>query len=155
MKKTILTEEQEKKIIETYKIENISTEKLALQYKVGKKTINIIFKKYDIEKKKRGGQLIIGQQTLKDNYKKSREIKPSNGKIFIAKSKLNGDEFNDHLNKSGCLSIFIKKYYNIDSPNNYYKKKYYLENGNYWHEQWFDIIEKDKKETNWIWNERR
>ncbi len=89
-----------------------------------KKRINEIFKVNDIEKNKQGGQIKIGQKILIENYKKSRQIKPLQGKRFIAKSKLNGEEYNDHLNKSGCLSIFIKKYYNINSPNNYYKRNY-------------------------------
>ena len=137
-----LTIEQEKEIVEKYFSGEIPMiEKLALTYKVGKLKINSILLKYGVEKRKRGSQS-KDNITIRSNdrYKKRFLSKLKNEKI-IAKCKLTNKEFNDYLNSSGILSEHILKHYsNVIIPNNFSKKKYFLANNKYWHEQYFDII---------------
>ena len=145
MKKTIITKDQEQEIIRLYLTTIIGTENLALKFKVGKKIINDIFKKYNISKKKRGNQISINLKKIKENYK---EIRNNSNNNFVAKCKKTNKIFNDYNNKSGSLSIHLRKLITgIKIPSNYDKKIFLKENGFQWHEQYFDILPKKEKQT--------
>ena len=145
MKKTTITKEQEKEIVAIYSLTNIGTEPLSLRFRISKKRINQIFKNYNISKKKKGNQITNNIIEIKENYKKIRSISSNN---FIVKCKKTNKEFNDYNNKSGILTIHLKKIFpNIKIPSNYNKKLFLKENGFQWHEQYFNILLKKEKQT--------
>lgn len=145
MKKTLITEEQEKEIVDLYLSTINGTESLALKFKVGKKRINDIFKKYNTSKKKKGNQITIDIKKIKEDYKEARNNTNNN---FIAKCKKTNRIFNDYNNKSGSLTTYLRKIYpEINIPSNYDKKVFLKRNGFQWHEQYFDISKVNKKET--------
>lgn len=53
----------------------------------------------------------------------------------------------DHMNRGGHLTSYIEKKYNIPTPTLYDRREYYKKTGNYWWEQWFDIIKEENKKT--------
>ena len=61
-----------------------------------------------------------------------------NGKHYIAYSKDGKYYTNDYMNQAGKLTSYIKTL-GIEIPTLYDRRKYYMMNGNYWWEQWFDI----------------
>ena len=85
--------------------------------------------------------------------KKHEDIKPREGFHFVAIDKKANFETLDYLNKRGILTTHIRKYYGVDVPSLYYRKKYRLENGKEWWEQWFTIKEVENKETK-IWEKK-
>ena len=70
-----------------------------------------------------------------------------NGYTYVAIDRNNGFETTDYNNKAGILTNHISKTYNIDIPTLYERRKYYMKTGNYWWEQWFDIIKKETLKT--------
>lgn len=83
---------------------------------------------------------------IEDNLKRFPEVK---GKHYVAIYKNNTNvRFDDYLNKSGCMTNFIKKELGIEVPSLFLRKKYFHEHGKQWHEQWFDIILEETVENN-------
>ncbi len=65
---------------------------------------------------------------------------------FIAICKKTGKTYNDYSNKSGALTIHIKKLYpETEIPSKFKRKQYEHKNNSFWHEQFFDISTKSKK----------
>lgn len=92
------------------------------------------------------------------NIKKINE-----GFDYVAICPLTKMVFTDFLNRSGYLTTHIKKYRpKIIIPSNFLRKDYFIKNGIYWHEQYFDFIEKDllikevviNKKNNFIVNKK-
>lgn len=127
-------------IIEDYK-NGMGAEKIALKYHVGKKKINKILIENNIELKKRGGQKKEKEYIISDW--KIEKYPNENGYHYIAIHKTDGTIFNDYMNKGGFLTSYIKEKENIEIPTLYDRRKYYMETGDYWWEQWF-VIEKRK-----------
>ena len=72
------------------------------------------------------------------------------GYKFVAVAKNNNDViYNDFLNKSGCITAYIKNDLGVKVPSLFKRKKYLKETGKQWYEQYFDIveIETNKRET--------
>lgn len=131
---------------------NIEEEKIAIDYKngyglsyicqtykIGKLKVKEILKKFNIDVRK------------PSSYKKNRvfvvddwkieKFKKHEGFHYIARSKDYEYETNDYMNNGGYLTTFINEKYGIEIPSLYDRRIYYQETGNYWYEQWFDIIE--------------
>lgn len=51
------------------------------------------------------------------------------------------------MNAGGFLTSYINKTYGVEIPTLYDRRMYYMRTGNYWWEQWFDIVEVKDKET--------
>ena len=139
-----LTSPQIENIIELYTNQGYSTHKLAELYKVGHKKISQILKDNNIEIKKRGGQIKIGNS---NDLEKSKVNKyTSEDKELIAKCKKTSITINDPNNLSGKLTKHIIEIYgDVNIPTNtYQRKKYEQINGKKWFEEYFDIIEVDK-----------
>ena len=51
------------------------------------------------------------------------------------------------MNEAGLLTTHIKNTYNVEIPSLYDRHIYYMKTGNYWWEQWFDIVKKKKEDT--------
>ena len=139
-----LTSPQIENIIELYTNQGYSTHKLAELYKVGHKKISQILKDNNIEIKKRGGQIKIGNS---NDLEKSKVNKyTSEDKELITKCKKTSITINDPNNLSGKLTKHIIEIYgDVNIPTNtYQRKKYEQINGKKWFEEYFDIIEVDK-----------
>ncbi len=139
-----LTLSQIQNIIQLYVNEGYSTHKLAEQFKVGHKKISQILKDNNVEIKKRGGQIKIGNSSELEKSKINKYI--SEDKELTAKCKQTNIIINDPNNLSGKLTRHIIDLYgDINIPTNtYQRKKYEQINGKKWFEEYFDIIEIDK-----------
>jgi hypothetical protein len=131
-------------ICKEYLETNVSIEKLGLKYHLGKKKIKDILFENNITIKNKGGQKLKKQYTILD-YKIEKYPK-ENGYHYVAKDKNSDFSTNDYMNKSGVLTSYIKKNYNVKIPNLHYRRQYYMETGNYWWEQYFDIIKKENNQ---------
>ena len=139
------TELNEEMICKEYFDTQIGIESLALKYHVGKKKIKEILTKYNISLKKKGGQNLKVNNVISDwRINKFKEVE---GKHYIAIDKRNGFTTKDYENKAGVLTTYINKEYNVEIPTLYFRRRYYMETGNYWWEQWFDIKLVDNAET--------
>jgi hypothetical protein len=135
---------QTQTLIDLYINEGYSTHKLAELFKVGHKKISQILKDNNVEIKKKGGQVKIGNSNELEKSKVKKYI--SEGKELVAKCKKTDILINDPNNLSGSLTIHIIELYgDINIPvNTYQRKKYEQLNGKKWFEQYFDIIEIEK-----------
>lgn len=149
MGKTFLTDNDISEIIEMYKTEIKSTHKLGVHFKVGHKKITEILKSNGILINKKGGQEKDGNSILIEKTKINRYKSTSLNRKLVAVCKKTHKEFNDVNNCSGALTDHITLIYgNVEIPStNYQRKKYEYINGKKWFEEYFDIIEVDKKET--------
>lgn len=152
MGKTNLTKEDIINIINLYQSEMSSTHKLAEKFKVGHKKITNILKENNITINNKGAKIKMGNTSI-ITKEKIKLLKPSDGFKLVAKCKITGTIIDDPNNLSGSLTNHIIKTFNdVKIPNNtYQRKKYEIENGKKWYEEYFDIIEiieevKNKKE---------
>ena len=145
--KTILTNDDILNIISLYKNEIPSTHKLAEKFKVGHKKISQILKDHNIEINKKGGQ-IKDNQTLEIESVKTKKYE-TDGYEFVAVCKKTNIIINDPNNLSGKLTKhIIENYGDIHIPtNNYQRKKYEMQYGRKWYEEYFNITQKEKKQT--------
>lgn len=132
-------------IIKLYTEDGFGTHKIAELYKVGHKKISKILKENNIEIKKKGNQ----RKNISDINEFKTKVYSSEDYKLVVKCKITGEIFDDVNNKSGVLTKhIIENYGDITIPsNNYQRKKYELENGKKWYEEYFEIIQVDKKEN--------
>lgn len=135
-----MNEKEVKEIIELYK-NGSGIEPICKQYKVGKLKVKEILKSNNIEIKKKGKQPLKCDFVVSD-YRIKKYV-PTDSKKFVAISKIDGTIFNDYENLGGYLTSHIKEKLNIEIPTLYDRRMYYMKTGDYWYEQWFDIIEKE------------
>lgn len=132
------TELDEKTICKLYIRTNIGIESLALRYHVGKKRIKQILERNNIQIKQRGGQTndkcLVVSNLPHTKYENNEEY------TYIVVDKLTSFQSKDIKNKSGALTTYIKKQYNIEIPSLYERKQYYMKTGNYWWEQFLTYI---------------
>lgn len=128
----------EKLICDEYRNGRDGIEALANKYHVGKIRIKEILKKYGVKFKKKGNQPLTGNFVVTDwKIEKYPEIE---NKHYIARDKNDGFTTTDYKNKAGVLTSHIKDKYYVEIPTLYDRRMYYMRTGNYWWEQWFDII---------------
>ena len=135
----------EKVICEEYKNGRDGVETLSKKYHVGKIRIKEILQRNNIEIKKRGKQEIKREFVVKD-WKIEKYPKLDNG-FYVAVDRSCGFATRDYMNTAGVLTSHIRTTYNIEIPTLYDRRKYYMETGNYWWEQWFDIKIEENKVT--------
>lgn len=129
----------EKAIIYDYVHEKMNIYEICYKYKIGKIRFKEILKQNNIELRKRGGQKLDTSKNVLSDYS-IKKYEECDGYHYIAVDKNSGEVFNDYMNYGGFLTSHINKVYNIEIPPIYARRKYYMETGNYWWEQWFDII---------------
>lgn len=141
--KSTLTTENINEIIRLYQTDIPSTHRLAEKFKTSHKKISTILKDNNIIINKKGGQTKNPIDITKiKSFKYS-----SKDKKLIAKCKKTNTIFNDPNNLSGNLTKHVIEIYgDIDIPyNTYQRKKYEITHNKKWFEEYFDIIEVDKK----------
>ena len=110
------------------------------KYHIGKLKLKSILSENGIELRKKGKQPMDKSSfVIKDYHIKKYE--EHEGFHYIAVDKISGISYRDYMNNAGLLTTHIEKEYGIKTPTLYDRRKYYMETGNYWWEQWFDIIE--------------
>lgn len=125
-------------IITDYTTNNLGLTQLCSKYHIGKLKIKRILMRNNIQIKPKGAQ------PKQHNYKvvdhTIEKYKPIDGFHYVAKYKSNGVEFLDYMNHGGYLTSYIKKMEGIPIPNLYARREYYKITGNYWWEQFFEIL---------------
>lgn len=139
-----LTENIIKNICENYP--TISIAKLGKKHGLTERRVRDILVNHNIKISDSHKKTVSNDTYIEDNLKRFPIIE---GKKYIAVYKNdNSIKFDDYLNKSGCLTAYIKTSLNKKIPSLFLRKKYFHEHGKQWHEQWFDIIlEDDTKQT--------
>ena len=133
-----------KKLIEDYTINNCGLSTICEKYKIGKLKAKSILTENGVEIKKKGKQPLNENFVVTDFHIKKYE--EEDGYHYIAVDKNNGITYNDYMNNGGFLTTHIKNVYGITTPSLYDRRLYYMRTGNYWWEQWFNIIkEKDNE----------
>lgn len=116
------------------------------KHHIGKIKLKKILSDNNIDLRKKGKQPQDKSVFVVDDYKKEK-YPLVDGYHYIAVDKLNGDTYNDYMNHGGFLTNHIKKVYNEPIPSLYDRRLFYMKTGNYWWEQWFNIIKVINKET--------
>lgn len=132
-------------IINDYK-NGLSIYDVCAKYHIGKIKLKKILSEHNITLRKKGKQPIDKTTFIIDDYKKEKYPK-INGYHYIAVDKLNGETYNDYMNNGGFLTSHIKKIYNEKIPSLYDRRLFYMKTGNYWWEQWFNIVKVKDEET--------
>jgi hypothetical protein len=148
MERKIISKEDKIKIINRYETEIISIDVLAKEYGVGKLKIKSILSEYGVEIRKRGGQIVTGD-SFDIEKSKIKKYKAASGRSLVAICKKTNKRYNDINNLSGYLTEhIINEYGDVPIPQNtYQRKKYEIQFGKKWFEDYFDIVEVDVRET--------
>lgn len=126
----------EKEIVKKYINDGYSLEKLGKEYSIGKLKLKEILKKNGVEIKKKGGQ----QKYFGQHENVSIDA-------HILECKKCGKKFNDYENKSGTITEHIKQCYpEIIIPSSFKRRMFFKQNGVYFHSEFFNKLEIQKKE---------
>ena len=129
-------------ICDEYINNSYGTETIAKKYHIGKKRVVDILKRNGVQLKKRGKQPLSYKFIVPDWS--IVKYKPIDGYYYVAKEKNGQFVTKDYMNKAGVLTTHIKNEYNIEIPTLYDRRLYYMKTGDYWWEQWFDIVSVEK-----------
>lgn len=124
----------EKEICKDYLETRMGIETLAYKYHVGKLKIKKILSDNGIEIKKRGNQKSNEKFVVSDW--RIEKYKPVEGMEYIVYDPKTGFKTRDIKNEGGFITSYLKKAYNLTFPTLYDRRKYYMQTGNYWWEQW-------------------
>lgn len=126
----------EDKVCEDYVCNGLSLHDLSAKYHTGRKFIKEILDNRGIELRKVGRQYKLSSYAMKpvEKYKNTEDVK------YHAVSKKTGEIFTDFNDRSGELSEHVKNVYQEPIPTESEKSKYYQQTGNYWYEDYFDIV---------------
>jgi hypothetical protein len=150
-KRIELSLKEKNEIIKLYVINNLSLRKIGKL--IGNKSqtfIERILKEEGVYINTNGASSLKTEKIEQDK---------DNDFIYVAICKNTGKEFKDYKNSSGILTTYLKDNFSeIIHPTNYQKRNYKSTTGHYWHEKYFDIIEKnyikkrEKKSSycNWV-----
>ena len=131
-----------KNICKDYTENNLGLETLCSKYHLGKLKIKKYLSANNIPLKRKGAQKLNTEYVISDF--KTEKYPQEEGYHYIAKDKNSDFTTNDYMNAAGVLTTYIKDKYNVEIPNLHARRQYYRTTGNYWWEQYFDIIkEKD------------
>lgn len=127
----------EQLICREYQETNLGIEALTTRYHVGKLKIKKILADNNIPLKKKGGQITNTTPKAIQDYHEEK-YKPIPDHYYIAVDRETGFTTNDYMNKGGILTTYIKEHYSQETTL-YERRKYYMETGDYWWEQFFEI----------------
>ena len=128
-----------KELLEDYK-GGMGIYDVCAKYHIGKLKLKKILSDNGVELRKKGKQPMDKSEFVVSDYR-VKKYKELQGFHYVAVDKNDGTRYNDHMNSAGCLTTHIEKVYGIPTPTLYDRRIYYMKTGNYWWEQWFDIIE--------------
>ena len=128
--------------IKDYKRGN-NLETVAIRYHIGKIKLKKILSSNGIKIRRKGGQKLETNWIVNDW--KIEKYPMVEGYHYVAIFNNDGKEFYDHMNQGGFLTSYIREKIDIEIPTLYDRRKYYMETGNYWWEQWFTIEKRENK----------
>lgn len=118
---------------------------LCAEYKAGKLKVKEILLKNGIELRDSHSPRIKRDFVVSDFRIKKYEN--NNDYYYVAKSMIDGTEFEDCNNNGGYLTSHIREKLGIEIPTLYDRRIYYQTTGNYWWEQWFNVEKREKRKT--------
>ena len=133
-----------KEIIEDYQ-NGMGIYDVCTKYHIGKLKLKSILYENGVELRKKGKQPIDKSSFVVADYR-VKKYKEHEGFHYVAVDKKTKVKYNDYMNNAGLLTSHIEKEYGIDVPTLYDRRKYYMETGNYWWEQWFNVVEEKDEE---------
>lgn len=129
------------------------------KYHIGKLKVKKILSENGIEIRKKGKQPMDKNSFVVADYR-VKKYKEHDGFHYVAVDRNDGTSYNDYMNNAGLLTNHIEKVYGVKIPTLYDRRKYYMKTGNYWWEQWFNIVEEKNVEhsikcpyCNWATND--
>jgi len=132
-------------IVKDY-VDGMSIYDVCAKYHIGKLKVKDILKYNGVELRKRGKQACDKSDYVVSDFHIPK-YKAEDGFFYVAIDKESGVSYNDYMNEAGLLTTHIKNTYNVEIPSLYDRHIYYMKTGNYWWEQWFDIVKKKKEDT--------
>ena len=133
----------EKQLLEDYNT-LLGLDGICKKYHVGKlRAKEIIERNGGIVRKQSSGKIRV---KVVDSWR-IEKYPTISGYHYVAKSKFDDYISLDYMNKGGFLTSHIKEKLGIEKPTLYARRKYYEETGNYWWEQWFDIVSEPDSQT--------
>ena len=118
-------------------------ETICSEVHLGKLRVKQILLDNNIEIKKKGAQTKHTHLVVEDW--KIKKYEDTDEYHYVAKVKDTGEIIDDAHNQGGHLTTYIEQHYGIETPTLYDRRVYYMKTGNYWWEQWFDIIKEQRK----------
>ena len=115
------------------------------KYHIGKLKLKSILADNGVEVRKKGKQPMDKSDFVVDDFRVIKYIEHE-GYHYVAIDKKSGYRTNDYMNLAGVLTTHIETEYGIAVPTLYDRRMYYMKTGNYWWEQWFDIVEEKDDE---------
>lgn len=115
------------------------------KYHVGKLKVKAILAENGIEMRKKGKQPMDKSDFVVSDYH-VKKYEEHEGYHYVAIDRKNGYTTKDYMNAGGFLTTYIEKEYGVETPTLYDRRLYYMKTGNYWWEQWFDIVEEKDEE---------
>lgn len=134
-----------KELIQDY-LDGMGIYDICTKYHIGKLKVKDILKSNGVEVRKRGNQVVDKSNYVVSDYH-IKKYQEEDGFYYIAIDKNSGVSYRDYMNEGGFLTSHIKNEYNVEIPSLYDRRIYYMKTGNYWWEQWFDIIKEQKEEV--------
>lgn len=131
-------------LIKDYK-DGMGIYEVCAKYRIGKVKLKKILSENGVELRKKGKQPMDKSSFVVNDYH-IKKYEEHDGFHYVAVDKKTGVSYKDHMNNAGLLTRHIEREYGVETPTLYDRRKYYMETGNYWWEQWFDIVE-EKDET--------
>lgn len=128
-----------------YESTNIGIEAMAKKYHVGKLAIKDVLDRNGVSHKTVGGQNLKEEFAVNDW--RIKKYQPVPGEHYVATDRATGYKTNDWENAGGFLTKHIRETYGVETPTLYDRRMYYMRTGNYWWEQWFDIVSEKDAET--------
>ena len=115
------------------------------KHHIGKLKLKAILNENGVELRKKGKQPMDKSSFAVTDYR-IKKYEEHSGYHYVAVDKNSGVRYRDHMNNAGLLTTHIENIYGVTIPTLYDRRKYYMETGNYWWEQWFDIVEEKDEE---------
>lgn len=116
-----------------------SKEKIGKKFKTSKRIVSKILNDNNVETVSCGGRNKINSIVNGNKYEATDDYE------FVAKHKITGKEFKDYNNVSGALIQYVGEVNpEITIPSKHLRNSYYKKTGNYWYEQFFDIVRSPK-----------
>ena len=115
------------------------------KYHIGKLKLKSLLADNGIELRKKGKQPMDKSDFKIKDFREKKYIEHE-GFHYVAVDKKNGFRSTDYLNTAGVLTTHIKAVYGVNAPTLYDRRIYYMKHGDYWWEQWFNIVEEKNEE---------
>ncbi len=133
-----------KSLVEDY-VNGMGIYDVCEKYHVGKLKVKAILAEKGVEMRKKGKQPMDKSGFVLNDYH-IKKYEEHEGYHYVAIDRRSGYKTRDYMNAGGFLTTHIEKEYGVEIPSLHHRNVYYMKTGNYWYEQWFDIVEEKDEE---------